>query len=558
MRLVLAGTPEVAVPSLDALLASSHDVVAVLTRPDAPAGRGRRLVASPVARRAEEAGVEVIRAARLSDPGVMDRLREIAPDCCPVVAYGALVPAAALSLPPHGWVNLHFSLLPAWRGAAPVQHALLHGDEVTGASVFQLEEGLDTGPVYGVMTEHVRPRDTSGELLGAAGRRRRGVPRRDPRRDRARRGRRGAAAERRCVVRPEAGHRRRPRRLAPARLPRRPPGACLHPGAGRLDHVGRRAGRARAGRAGRHQPARAGRRRGRAARRARRAAATGRRSGSARCARPASGRWRPTRGPAACATWTARSSARDGRPAARAGRPPGRRGRVTAGPPGPAAAGRRAAGRVRPAACGRRARRLRQPGAARAAARARPARPRRRVRHRARLRDAARSRDVRRGARRVRRPAAGGRSTRRSATCSGWAPTSCWPCGCRRTRRSARRSSWPGRSSARAPGPSSTRCCARWRAGTWPGWVAEVAPPLASDPVGHLAVAHSHPRVGRDRAARRAGRRPGRDRGGAAGGQRAGRGRPGGPAGAGHRGRAGGGGRPGERPVAVRRDPARR
>ena len=165
MRLVLAGTPEVAVPSLDALLASDHDVVAVLTRPDAPAGRGRRLVASPVARRAEEAGIEVLRATRLSDPGVMDRLRELAPDCCPVVAYGALVPAAALSLPPHGWVNLHFSLLPAWRGAAPVQHALLHGDEVTGASVFQLEAGLDTGPVYGVMTEQVRPRDTSGELL---------------------------------------------------------------------------------------------------------------------------------------------------------------------------------------------------------------------------------------------------------------------------------------------------------------------------------------------------------------------------------------------------------
>ena len=165
MRLVLAGTPEVAVPSLDALLASDHDVVAVLTRPDAPAGRGRRLVASPVARRAEEAGVEVVRASRLSDPGVIDRLRELAPDCCPVVAYGALVPAAALTLPPHGWVNLHFSLLPAWRGAAPVQHALLHGDDVTGASVFQLEAGLDTGPVYGVMTEQVRPRDTSGELL---------------------------------------------------------------------------------------------------------------------------------------------------------------------------------------------------------------------------------------------------------------------------------------------------------------------------------------------------------------------------------------------------------
>ena len=168
MRLVFAGTPEAAVPSLDALLGSGHEVAAVLTRPDAPAGRGRRTVASPVAQRAEAAGVEVLRATRLSgghDGGVLDRLREIEPDCCPVVAYGALVPPAALTIPTHGWVNLHFSLLPAWRGAAPVQHAVLHGDEVTGASVFELEAGLDTGPVYGVMTEQVRPRDTSGDLL---------------------------------------------------------------------------------------------------------------------------------------------------------------------------------------------------------------------------------------------------------------------------------------------------------------------------------------------------------------------------------------------------------
>ena len=166
MRLVFAGTPEVAVPSLDAVLASGHEVAAVLTRPDAPAGRGRRTVASPVAQRAEAAGVEVIRARRLADDGVLERLRAIAPDCCPVVAYGALVPPDALAVPPRGWVNLHFSLLPAWRGAAPVQHAVLHGDEVTGATVFELEAGLDTGPVYGVMTEQVRPRDTSGDLLG--------------------------------------------------------------------------------------------------------------------------------------------------------------------------------------------------------------------------------------------------------------------------------------------------------------------------------------------------------------------------------------------------------
>ncbi|MGK5549310.1 methionyl-tRNA formyltransferase [Streptomyces sp. URMC 127] len=166
MRLVFAGTPEVAVPALDALLASDrHEVVAVVTRPDAPAGRGRRLVASPVAERAEEAGIEVLKPARPRDPEFLARLREIAPDCCPVVAYGALLPKAALDIPVHGWVNLHFSLLPAWRGAAPVQHAILAGDEVTGASTFLIEEGLDSGPVYGVVTERVRPTDTSGDLL---------------------------------------------------------------------------------------------------------------------------------------------------------------------------------------------------------------------------------------------------------------------------------------------------------------------------------------------------------------------------------------------------------
>ncbi|MEV5380410.1 methionyl-tRNA formyltransferase [Streptomyces nondiastaticus] len=166
MRLVFAGTPEVAVPALDALLASDrHEVVAVVTRPDAPAGRGRRLVASPVAERAEEAGIEVLKPARPRDPDFLARLREIAPDCCPVVAYGALLPKAALDIPAHGWVNLHFSLLPAWRGAAPVQHAILAGDEVTGASTFLIEEGLDSGPVFGVVTEEVRPTDTSGDLL---------------------------------------------------------------------------------------------------------------------------------------------------------------------------------------------------------------------------------------------------------------------------------------------------------------------------------------------------------------------------------------------------------
>ncbi|MEB8336575.1 methionyl-tRNA formyltransferase [Streptomyces endophyticus] len=166
MKLVFAGTPEVAVPALDALIASGrHEVAAVVTRPDAPAGRGRRLVASPVAQRAEEAGIEVLKPAKPRDEEFLARLREIAPDCCPVVAYGALLPKVALDVPAHGWVNLHFSLLPAWRGAAPVQHAVMAGDEITGASTFLIEEGLDSGPVYGTVTETVRATDTSGDLL---------------------------------------------------------------------------------------------------------------------------------------------------------------------------------------------------------------------------------------------------------------------------------------------------------------------------------------------------------------------------------------------------------
>jgi len=166
VRLVFAGTPRTALPSLRALLASpQHEVVAVLTRPDAPVGRGRRVERSPVAALAEEHGVEVLTPRRPSEPAFLERLRELAPDCAPVVAYGALVPRAALDIPKHGWVNLHFSLLPAWRGAAPVQAAIRHGDQITGASVFRLEEGLDTGPVYGVLTELIRPRDTAGELL---------------------------------------------------------------------------------------------------------------------------------------------------------------------------------------------------------------------------------------------------------------------------------------------------------------------------------------------------------------------------------------------------------
>ena len=165
MRLVLAGTPEVAVPSLDALVDSRHDVVGVVTRPDAPAGRGRRLVASPVAQRAEELGIPVLKPDHPRDPEFQEQLRALDPDCCPVVAYGALLPQSALDIPPHGWVNLHFSALPHWRGAAPVQHSIWAGDEVTAATTFRIVKELDAGPVFGIMTERIRPDDTSGTLL---------------------------------------------------------------------------------------------------------------------------------------------------------------------------------------------------------------------------------------------------------------------------------------------------------------------------------------------------------------------------------------------------------
>jgi methionyl-tRNA formyltransferase len=166
MRLVFAGTPEVALPSLRALIESErHDVVAVVTRPDAPAGRGRHVVRSPVAALADEHGIEVLSPRRAGDPDFLARLAELAPDCCPVVAYGAMLPQSALDIPVHGWVNLHFSLLPAWRGAAPVQAAVRHGDEITGASTFRIVKALDAGPVFGVLTEKIRDRDTAGELL---------------------------------------------------------------------------------------------------------------------------------------------------------------------------------------------------------------------------------------------------------------------------------------------------------------------------------------------------------------------------------------------------------
>jgi methionyl-tRNA formyltransferase len=170
VRLVFAGTPAVALPSLEALVASDHEVVAVVTRPDAARGRSKRLVPSEVGAWASDHGLGVLKPTHPRDPEFVEALTALAPDACPVVAYGALVPQHVLDIPAHGWVNLHFSLLPRWRGAAPVQRALMAGDEVTGATTFQLVKELDAGPVYGTIEHPLTGRETAGELLDALAR----------------------------------------------------------------------------------------------------------------------------------------------------------------------------------------------------------------------------------------------------------------------------------------------------------------------------------------------------------------------------------------------------
>jgi len=167
VRVVFAGTPEPALPSLRRLIESTrHDVIAVLTRPDAAAGRRGRPAPSPVAQLALDNGIPLLRPTRPNSAEFVAELTEVAPDCCAVVAYGALLGDGLLAVPGNGWVNLHFSLLPAWRGAAPVQAAIAAGDSVTGATTFQIERSLDSGPVYGVVTETIRATDTAGDLLG--------------------------------------------------------------------------------------------------------------------------------------------------------------------------------------------------------------------------------------------------------------------------------------------------------------------------------------------------------------------------------------------------------
>lgn len=166
MRIVFAGTPEPAVPSLRALAASGHDLVGVITRTDAPIGRKRVLTPSPVAAAAADLGVPIVKADRL-DAAATAAIASLRPDLGVIVAYGGLVRDPLLSLPEHGWINLHFSLLPRWRGAAPVQHALIAGDRVTGAAVFQLVPALDAGDVFAQVRYDVPRGATAGAVLTA-------------------------------------------------------------------------------------------------------------------------------------------------------------------------------------------------------------------------------------------------------------------------------------------------------------------------------------------------------------------------------------------------------
>ena len=164
MRLVFAGTPSVAVSSLIALLDTEHEIVAVITREDAPLGRKRVLTPSPVAKAAEERGIPVLKVNRLTE-STAEAVRALDADLGVIVAYGGLLREPLLSTPRLGWINLHFSLLPAWRGAAPVQRSLIAGDTVTGASVFQLVPELDAGDVFGTVEHMVSPTVTAGGML---------------------------------------------------------------------------------------------------------------------------------------------------------------------------------------------------------------------------------------------------------------------------------------------------------------------------------------------------------------------------------------------------------
>lgn len=174
MRILFMGTPDFAVPVLDALVAAGHNVVRVVTQPDRPKGRGKKLTSPPVAIRARELGIEVGQPKSVRVGSFQKRTRELAPDVAVVVAYGRILPQEVLDIPTHGFVNVHASLLPRWRGSAPIQWAIASGDRVTGVSTQKVEVGLDTGPIYGEIQTEIGDRDTAADLhdrlsrLGAA------------------------------------------------------------------------------------------------------------------------------------------------------------------------------------------------------------------------------------------------------------------------------------------------------------------------------------------------------------------------------------------------------
>ncbi|HLW23065.1 MAG TPA: methionyl-tRNA formyltransferase [Steroidobacteraceae bacterium] len=159
-----AGTPSFALPALEALARSHHRIAAVLTRPDRPAGRGQALVASPIKRRALELGVAVLQPASLTMPAALEALRALELDALIVVAYGLILPREALASPRLGCLNIHASLLPRWRGAAPIERAILAGDAQTGVSIMRMQEGLDTGPILAQRVVAIAPLESAGEL----------------------------------------------------------------------------------------------------------------------------------------------------------------------------------------------------------------------------------------------------------------------------------------------------------------------------------------------------------------------------------------------------------
>lgn len=164
LRVLFAGTPEFALPPLQALIDEDCEIVAVLTQPDRPAGRGKQLRASPVKQLARENGLEVLQPESLKDTGWQDKLAELRPDLMVVVAYGLMIPGRLLDTPPFGCWNIHASLLPRWRGAAPIHRAIEAGDEQTGVCIMQMEVTLDTGPVYRCLTTRIEPQDTAASL----------------------------------------------------------------------------------------------------------------------------------------------------------------------------------------------------------------------------------------------------------------------------------------------------------------------------------------------------------------------------------------------------------